>query len=156
MVKSSVNFSRWVDTTDACGNLSSPIELLVLGSLRYLGRGWMFDNLEEATSISEETHRVFFHIFIRWRRKILYKKYVGMPQSAREIGTHIKEMEQAGLFGCVGSVDATHIGMLRCPYSRWNQHVMICIGLCLALGLVCLCGTDLMGLDWWDWASGTG
>jgi hypothetical protein len=31
-------------------------------------------------------------------------------------------MEEAGLYGCVGSVDATHIGMLRCPYSRWNQH----------------------------------
>jgi hypothetical protein len=28
---------------------------------------------------------------------------------------------------------------------------MIRIGLRLALGLVCLCGTDLMGLDMWDW-----
>jgi hypothetical protein len=34
--------------------------------------------------------------------------------------------------------------------------VMICIGLGLALGLVCLCGTDMMGLDLWDWTSGTG
>jgi hypothetical protein len=37
-----------------------------------------------------------------------------------------------------------------------NFPVMICIGLSLALGLVCLCGTDLMGLDRWDWTSGTG
>jgi hypothetical protein len=28
---------------------------------------------------------------------------------------------------------------------------MIRIGLCLALGLVCLCGTDMMGLDKRDW-----
>jgi hypothetical protein len=27
---------------------------------------------------------------------------------------------------------------------------MICIGLWLVLGLVCLCGTDLMGLDMWE------
>ena len=41
-----------------------PLELLVLGSLRYLGRGWTFDDLEEATGISEESHRVFFRRFI--------------------------------------------------------------------------------------------
>jgi hypothetical protein len=37
-----------------------PIEILMLGSLRYLGRGWTFDDLEEATDISEESQRVFF------------------------------------------------------------------------------------------------
>jgi hypothetical protein len=37
-----------------------------------------------------------------------------------------------------------------------DHPVMICIGLGLALGLVCLCGTDMMGLDLWDWTSGTG
>lgn len=37
-----------------------PISLLLLGSLRYLGRGWCFDDLEKATGISEEVHRFFF------------------------------------------------------------------------------------------------
>jgi hypothetical protein len=32
-----------------------------------------------------------------------------------------------------------------------NWTVMVCIGLGLALGLVCLCGTELMGLDNRDW-----
>ena len=36
-----------------------------------------------------------------------------------------------------------------------KRNVMIRIGLGLALGLVCLCGTYLMGLDMWDWTSGT-
>ncbi len=53
-------FKRWTGF-DACGKKSSPIELLILGSLRYLGRGWAFDDIEEATSISEEVHRTFFH-----------------------------------------------------------------------------------------------
>ena len=42
----------------------NPISLLLLGSLRYIGRGWCFDDLEEATGISEEVHRVFFHQYI--------------------------------------------------------------------------------------------
>ena len=52
-------FERWTGC-DGLGKESLPIELLVLGALRYLGRGWTFDDLEEATAISEEVHRVFF------------------------------------------------------------------------------------------------
>ena len=43
---------------------TSPFELMILGSLCYIGRGWTFDGLEEATGISQETHCSFFHIFI--------------------------------------------------------------------------------------------
>ena len=39
----------------------SPIELLLLGSLRYLGRGVTFDDVEEATFISRHVHRDFFY-----------------------------------------------------------------------------------------------
>jgi len=51
-----LEFMQWIqdDTRFACwcgakvnNKMSSPIELLVLGSLRYLGRGWTFDNIEE-------------------------------------------------------------------------------------------------------------
>ena len=38
---------------------STPISLLLLTSLHYLGRGWTFDDLSENTSISEETICVF-------------------------------------------------------------------------------------------------
>ena len=53
------HFDRW------CGKKvnhkkSSPIELLVLGTLRYLGRGWSLDDLEETKNISGELHCVFF------------------------------------------------------------------------------------------------
>ena len=37
----------------------SPVELLVLGSLRYLGCGWTFDDCEESTAIDKEVHRRF-------------------------------------------------------------------------------------------------
>jgi hypothetical protein len=85
IVKEDTVFSRWRSTFDTVGRECSPIELLVLGTLRYLGRGWCFNDLEEATSISEETHRVFFHIFIQWGKTKLYNMYVKVPRSVNDI-----------------------------------------------------------------------
>ena len=78
-------FSRWhPGKTDAIGSASSPIELLVLGALRYLGRGFTFDDLEEVTLISEEVHRVFFHKFIEYGSTFLYSKYVSYPKTTED------------------------------------------------------------------------
>jgi hypothetical protein len=60
---------------DATGRRGVPLDLLILGSLRYLGRGWTFDDLEEATGISEETHRAFFHSFCEVGARILFPRY---------------------------------------------------------------------------------
>ena len=58
-IRDNTRFARW------CGekinnNRSSPIQLLVLGSLHYLGWGWTFDDIEEQTAISKEVHCTFF------------------------------------------------------------------------------------------------
>ncbi|KAI2488828.1 Plant transposon protein [Fragilaria crotonensis] len=56
-------FIRWRERNDNSTKKKtrvSPIELLLLGSLRYLGRGWTFDDLEESTFIARDVHRVFF------------------------------------------------------------------------------------------------
>jgi Plant transposon protein len=34
----------------------------------------------------------------------------------------VGDMNAAGFHGCVGSTDATHITMIRCPVSRANEH----------------------------------
>jgi len=62
-VSKSKLFDRW------CGHKSnikqaSPIELLVLRSLQYLGCGWTFDDVEENTAISKEMHRTIFQFFL--------------------------------------------------------------------------------------------
>ena len=115
-------FDRW------CGhNLNnkqaSPIELLVLGSLRYLGRGWTFDNVEENTAIRKEVHRTFFHRFVKFGSTVLYDKYVLTPVFVNEAKTHMREFEEAGFPGCVGSSDATHITTDRCEYNLKNNHL---------------------------------
>jgi len=60
-VNNSNLFERWKDKKDAVGNPCAPIPLLLLASLRYLGRAWTFDDLNESTAISEEVIRCFFH-----------------------------------------------------------------------------------------------
>ena len=67
--------------------------LLLLGSLRYLGRGWTFDDLEETTGISQSLHRDFFHIFINFGRNYLYPKYVKYPSTALEMKEHSRDYE---------------------------------------------------------------
>ena len=83
MAKEELLFQRWRGR-DAFGKDCSPIELLLLGSLRYIGTGWTFDDLQENTSIVEETHRRFFHKFILWGSTVLYEKYITHPIEAGE------------------------------------------------------------------------
>ena len=106
-------FGRWM-RKDATGKDSSPIELMLLGSLRYLGRGWTFDDICEATTISEETHRQFFHIFIAFGRHVLYPFHVVALTNKEEAEQHLPEMEKAGMNGCLASTDAWLSGLNRC------------------------------------------
>ena len=55
-------FNPWKNK-DAAGKDPLPLELLILTTLRYLGRGRTFDDLSESTGISEEVIRVFFQKF---------------------------------------------------------------------------------------------
>jgi hypothetical protein len=71
-------------TTDAVGRESAPIHLMILTSLRYLGRGWTFDDCEEATAVSEDVCCVSFHEFIHFGQNVLYPKYVVAPNSLED------------------------------------------------------------------------
>ena len=54
------SFCRWHEGSVSCiKKEATPISLLVFCSLRYLGRGWTFDDLSENTAISIEVIRTF-------------------------------------------------------------------------------------------------
>jgi hypothetical protein len=55
---------------------ASPLELLLLGALQYLGRGYTFDDIEEDTFISADVHCCFFHSFTKRGADFLYISYV--------------------------------------------------------------------------------
>lgn len=123
-VKDSALFRCWGEEARNCaGGKPVPIELLVLGALRYIGRGWCLDDLEEQTCISEETHRRFIHVFIAWGSTTFYEKYVRLPKDATEAMEWSSEYSRAGLPGCLSSGDATHVGMLKCQY-KLKQYNM--------------------------------
>ena len=121
MCKGSVYFATW-NQPSKNHQQSSIIELLLLGSLRYLGRGWTFDDIEESTAISGETHRRFFHCFIDYGSTVLFNKHVSFPTNFEEAKTHMAEFAVAGFPGCVGSADCTHITMEKCDKHLKNHH----------------------------------
>jgi hypothetical protein len=124
MVQECPLFGRWSDgKVDALRRPATPIPLLLLCALRYLGRGWTFDDLSENTGISEEIIRVFFHKFIEFGSTVLYKRYVVAPKTAEEALEHTGPYTKAGLPGCVGSMDATHILLEKVEYRLRQSHL---------------------------------
>jgi hypothetical protein len=98
--------------------------LLIPCALRYLGRGWTFDNLLENTVISEEVTRVFFHKFIKFGATVLYQKFVVAPSNAEEEAAgHTEEFKRAGLPACVGLTDATHILLEKVEHCLRESHL---------------------------------
>ena len=74
-----------IESKDAYNRPASPLELLVLGALRVLGRSAIFDDLYEGSFVSAETHRRFFHRFVAAASLRLYPRYVRLPQSTAEV-----------------------------------------------------------------------
>ena len=107
-------FSRW-ENMDAVGDQPSNIKLLILGSLRYIGRSWTFDDVSEANGISREVNRKFFCSFIKYGSTVMYKKFVLDVPDSLNMNDHNALFSAAGMNGCMGSGDATNISMLNCP-----------------------------------------
>ena len=120
-IENNVLFSRWT-RTDAVGKSPSNMKLLLLGSLRYIGRGWTLDDIYEATGISINVNREFLKTFIEYGSSVLYKKYVSDPAIDIDVSEREKLFKLAGFDGCIGSCDATHIPMVRCAHWAQNLH----------------------------------
>ena len=117
-------FVRWhVGSVSCIKKEATPISLLVLCSLRYLGRGWTFDDLSENTAISIEVIRSFFHLFISHGSTVLYNRYVRSPSTDAEARFHMEEYALAGFPGAVGSTDATHIMLERVNFRFRQSHM---------------------------------
>ena len=114
----SKNLKTWATTGVHKDNKrpTTPLALLILCALRYLGRGWTLDDLEEATAISRETIRKFIHIFLKFGSETLYNKYVVSPTDSDDLASCEKEYSMAGFPVCIRSTDASCIIMEFCPY----------------------------------------
>ena len=119
-IKNNPLFKRWQHK-----RVDKPIVfgLLLLGALRYLGRGWTFDDLEESTAISQYVHRDFLHIFVKYGQEYLYPKHVIYPTRSADMAMYSREYEQAGFHGALGSMDACHIVIEKCSHQLKQNHL---------------------------------
>ena len=123
-VSTSEYFLRWDNGNKIKSRMvRNPLSLLLLGTLRYLGRGWIFDDLEEATGIGRETHLQFFHQFIKFGSRDLYESYVKYPTTANEAITHAYEFKIAGMEGAIGAMDVCHIIIEKCEHRLKQNHL---------------------------------
>ena len=122
--KNSGCFEQWSGTHHHYNKKRvTPLKLLLLCALRYLGRGWTFDDLYEATAINATTIRKFVYEFIKFGSTVLYNTYVCDPITSDDIMDCETEYKMAGFPGCVGSTDATHIMMEVCSYRLRQLHL---------------------------------
>ena len=102
----------------------SPIELLLIGSLRYLGRGRTFDDIQDATKLSRDVHRCFSCAFTTFGEILLCPRYVCMPQTIADLrNCESEEYAMAGFPGCIGSADATHIPLDKVTALICQAHI---------------------------------
>lgn len=95
----------------------------MLTALRYLGRGWTFDNLQENTAIIRETICQFFLKFIEFGSTTLFNKYINTPDTIEALQDCEYEYSMAGFPGCIGSTDASHIVIEKCSYRLRQLHL---------------------------------
>jgi hypothetical protein len=111
------------ERVNASGQIGTLLDLLILGALRYLGHGWTFDDLEEATRVSEEVPKCFFHKCFEACTDKRFLEYVKYPKTEAEIQDSIAEFTEAGFTGCIGSTDCTHVvvGTIRMLFDLINN-----------------------------------
>ena len=97
-----------------------PIEFKVLASMRMLGRDYYADDVTEILNCGEETARSFMLAFIRGVSKEMYTTYVYVPEG-EELDAVEEGYRRAGLPGCLGSMDCTHVIWDRAAKKIANQ-----------------------------------
>ena len=121
-IKLDDRFEHWCGfKTNAKTN--SPVELLLLSLLGYLGRDRTFDDIEEQTAIWISVHRKFFHAFIDFGCTTLYSMHVSTPVDLAEAQSNMAEYTKVEFPGCVGSTDCTHITTETCKYYQKNNQL---------------------------------
>jgi hypothetical protein len=112
-----------INAVDSAGKSTVPVELLVLGVLRVLGRGISFDGIFELNGISTDINRIFFHQFCSCYARVQFPISCAPPQVGPDLDRVLQSYADLGLSGCCGSTDCTHVHWDRCPAGLRHSHV---------------------------------
>ena len=102
---------------------SIPLEHVLMSVLRVAGRGWCFDDVEEASGIGRSTISAKYHTFVAQYVQDWYQQWVSMPDTPEGIKEVTDMYEVQGVPGAVGSIDCVHRAWRRCPWNLRHLHV---------------------------------
>ena len=71
--------------------------------------------LQDVTNVSDSIHRKFFFRFLRWGFDVLYPQCVKLPSNQTKFDEIMCDYKTMGFPGVMGSIDATHVKLNRCP-----------------------------------------
>ena len=100
-----------------------PIEFKILPSLRLLGRGNCYDDINELSSVPCSTVQVYFLKFVERFALLFYDEFIRCPGEA-SLKERMDHYAALGLGGAFGSVDCTRVHWDKCP--KWLTNY--CIG----------------------------
>lgn len=80
LIKDEERFRRW-QNKDATGKQAAPMELMLLGALRVITRQWTFEDISEATGVSTESNRLFFHLLSAFETTPAFDAYASNHSS---------------------------------------------------------------------------
>lgn len=105
-------------------NRGASLQVLVLSSLRVLGRGTGFDECFDGSGCKEECIRVFFHKFCPKLVEKLMPSIVRPPLTEAEVSEQVGIYQRLGMGGAVGSTDCTHFALGKCS----DKISVLCTG----------------------------
>ena len=122
IVEKTRSWGIFSEKKDRYGRPCVPLELKILGALRYLSKGSSFDAIAELSGMAEQTAHSFFHQF--WYHFVLEYKdiWIKYPSTAAEAQPITDHYARLGLPGAVGSVDCTHVWWAMCPASKTQLY----------------------------------
>ncbi len=101
-----IRAQKWVSETPDCTlRLAVPLELKVLGVLRILGRGLVFDDIAECIDCHLETIRVFFMKYVLNHAKFRTLASIPKITTPEDVQELMGDYRNAGFPGAIGAAD---------------------------------------------------
>ncbi|CAN0496873.1 unnamed protein product, partial [Ectocarpus sp. 12 AP-2014] len=106
---------------DVAGRMCIPVEPKVLSSLHILGKGNFFEDMSQASHMSEGVIQASFYKFTKLFAQEFDHDHVCMP-TGEDQDKVMDAYDLLGFTGAIGSTDVTHIRWVCCPYSWARQY----------------------------------
>jgi hypothetical protein len=98
------------------GQKPHPLSMKVLAALRRLALGIPIDGLNDMTTISGTSLRVFITDWEKWFVNHYETEHIKIPEDEDDITASFALFNRCGLPGFVSSMDVVHVRCDRCPF----------------------------------------